>query len=222
MKALVFERSLPRMAAARVAWKAGPLAFTRDAEEPSLPGPGWHRVRPRLAGICGSDLATVAGRSSRWFEPIVSFPFVPGHEIVGDLDDGTRVVVEPVLACAARGIDPPCEACAEGATDRCERIAFGHLQPRQFLYGERISPVVRQRTKIIEPIGIRHRSQVAGILTYFFVISMKIAKNRLEFHDALTIEQHVHPKYAMSRGVMRSHGDFEQLASQIAIDPRFR
>jgi threonine dehydrogenase-like Zn-dependent dehydrogenase len=129
VKALVFERSLPRLAAARLAWKAGPLAFTRDAEEPELPGPGWHRVRPRLAGICGSDLATVEGRSSRWFEPIVSFPFVPGHEIVGDLDDGTRVVVEPVLACAARGIDPPCEACAEGATDRCERLAFGHLQP---------------------------------------------------------------------------------------------
>ena len=123
MKALVFERSLPRLAAARLAWKAGPLAFTRDAEEPELPGPGWQRVRPRLAGICGSDLATVEGRSSRWFEPIVSFPFVPGHEIVGVLDDGARVVVEPVLACAARGIDPPCEACAEGATDRCERLA---------------------------------------------------------------------------------------------------
>lgn len=129
MKALVFDRSLPRLAAARVAWKAGPLSFTRDAEEPGLPGHGWQRVRPRLAGICGSDLATVTGRSSRWFEPIVSFPFVPGHEIVGDLDDGTRVVVEPVLACAARAIDPPCEACAEGATDRCERLAFGHLRP---------------------------------------------------------------------------------------------
>jgi threonine dehydrogenase-like Zn-dependent dehydrogenase len=129
VKALVFERSLPRLAAARVAWKAGPLSFTRDADEPELPGPGWQRVRPRLAGICGSDLATVSGRSSRWFEPIVSFPFVPGHEIVGDLDDGTRVVVEPVLACAARDIDPPCAACAEGATDRCERLAFGHVQP---------------------------------------------------------------------------------------------
>jgi threonine dehydrogenase-like Zn-dependent dehydrogenase len=129
VKALVFDRSLPRLAAARVAWKAGPLSFTRDADVPELPGPGWQRVRPRLAGICGSDLATVSGRSSRWFEPIVSFPFVPGHEIVGDLDDGRRVVVEPVLACAARGIEPPCDACAEGAIDRCERLAFGHLRP---------------------------------------------------------------------------------------------
>jgi threonine dehydrogenase-like Zn-dependent dehydrogenase len=87
------------------------------------------RVRPRLSGICGSDLATIDGASSRYFEPIVSFPFVPGHEVVGDLDDGTRVVLEPVLGCAARGVDPPCRACAAGRTGNCERVAFGHLAP---------------------------------------------------------------------------------------------
>jgi threonine dehydrogenase-like Zn-dependent dehydrogenase len=136
IRALLFERSLPRYAAARVAGvvspgagaKVGPLTLT-DIEEPDLPGPGWRRVRPRLAGICGSDLSTVDGRSSRYFEPIVSFPFVPGHEVVGDLDDGRRVVLEPVLACAARGVDPPCRWCAQGRTDCCERLAFGHLAP---------------------------------------------------------------------------------------------
>lgn len=136
MKALLFERSLPRFAAARVAsaltpgggTRVGPLRLT-DIEPPALPGPGWHRLRPRLAGICGSDLATVDGRSSRWFEPIVSFPFVPGHEVVGDLDDETRVVLEPVLACAARGVEPACPACARGENGNCERIAFGCLQP---------------------------------------------------------------------------------------------
>jgi len=135
VRALVFERSLPRFAAARVASAlggagagVGPLHLA-DIAEPALPGPGWHRVSPRLAGICGSDLATVDARSSRWFESIVSFPFVPGHEVVGDLDDGTRVVLEPVLACAARGIDPPCEPCAAGDNGSCERIAFGCLEP---------------------------------------------------------------------------------------------
>ena len=134
MKALVFDRSLPRFAAAKV---AGALAPGRGAG----PGPlklkdidvpereGWHRVRPRLAGICGSDLSTIDGASSRYFEPIVSFPFVPGHEVVGELDDGTRVVVEPVLHCAIRGITPVCDACAAGTTNRCERVAFGHLEP---------------------------------------------------------------------------------------------
>src|SRR5581483_10261905 len=93
------------------------------------PGPAWRSVRPILAGICGSDLATVAGRSSRYFEPIVSFPFVPGHEIVGTTEDGARVVVEPVLGCAARDITPPCPACAGGSSGRCEHLTVGHLKP---------------------------------------------------------------------------------------------
>jgi threonine dehydrogenase-like Zn-dependent dehydrogenase len=136
MKALLFERSVPKYAAARVASaltagagaRFGPLELA-EIDEPVLPGPGWHRVRPRLAGICGSDLATVDGRSSRYFEPIVSFPFVPGHEVVGELEDGGRVVLEPVLRCVARGIEPPCDWCAAGETNRCERTAFGHLEP---------------------------------------------------------------------------------------------
>ncbi|MDQ1403396.1 MAG: hypothetical protein QOG03_1712 [Actinomycetota bacterium] len=136
MKALLFERSLPRFAAARVAGaiaagrgaSVGPLRLA-DIDEPALPGPEWQRVRPRLAGICGSDLATVDGKSSRYFEPLVSFPFVPGHEIVGELDDGTRVVVAATLPCAARGIDPPCHMCAAARPHLCERQAFGHVEP---------------------------------------------------------------------------------------------
>ena len=136
MKALRFSRSLPRFAAARVAGvvqpgggaRVGPLALV-EATDPRRPGPEWQRIRPVLAGICGSDLATVAGKSSRYFEPIVSFPFVPGHEIVGMTDDGARVVVEPVLGCAAREITPPCPACAGGSLGRCEHLTVGHLKP---------------------------------------------------------------------------------------------
>jgi threonine dehydrogenase-like Zn-dependent dehydrogenase len=136
MKALRFSRSLPRFAAARVAGsfapgggaRVGPLALV-EAPDPREPGPGWQRVQPILAGICGSDLATVAGKSSRYFEPIVSFPFVPGHEIVGTTEEGLRVVVEPVLGCAARDIAPPCPACSGGSLGRCEHLTLGHLKP---------------------------------------------------------------------------------------------
>ena len=136
MKALVFSRKPAKFAAAMVAGrlspgggaKVGPLAL-RDVDPPELPGAGWQRVRPRLAGICGSDLATLDGTTSRWFEPIVSFPFTPGHEVVGDLDDGTRVAVVPVLSCVARGISPVCPPCAEGRINHCERIGFGDLEP---------------------------------------------------------------------------------------------
>jgi threonine dehydrogenase-like Zn-dependent dehydrogenase len=126
---------LPRYAAARVVAgvvpglgaRVGPLHLA-DLDEPVLPGPGWQRIRPRLSGICGSDLSTIDGKSSRYFEPIVSFPFVPGHEIVADSDSG-RVVVEPVLNCIPRGIDPPCSFCAAGLTGNCQNLTLGRLEP---------------------------------------------------------------------------------------------
>lgn len=136
MKALQFKRNLPRYGAARLSstMKAGSGAATGplhlvEIDPPRRPSDDWVEVRPRLAGICGSDLATIDGRSSRYFEPIVSFPFVPGHEVVGDLDDGSRAVLIPILDCAVRGIEPQCPRCATGATNHCERIAFGHLEP---------------------------------------------------------------------------------------------
>ena len=137
MKALLFERKVARYAAAAVAGRlspgrgarVGPLRLATDVDEPFVAGPGWVRVRPRLAGICGSDLATIDGHSSRYFEPIVSFPFVPGHEIVGELDDGTRVVLQPTLTCVARGVDPWCDWCLAAQSNRCEQTTFGHVSP---------------------------------------------------------------------------------------------
>jgi threonine dehydrogenase-like Zn-dependent dehydrogenase len=148
MNTLLFERNLPRFAAARLMSSLGsgrgagvsPLRLA-DMEAPDLPGAGWHRVQPLLSGICGSDLSTLDGRSSRYFEALVSFPFVPGHEIVGRLGDdavsatggalsaGQRVVIEPVLSCRARRIAPLCPACAAGLTGDCEQVAFGHIRP---------------------------------------------------------------------------------------------
>lgn len=139
-------RSVPRYVAARAlsgklpslaASNAAPLRLVR--RRPAPPGRGWARVRPRLTGICGSDLATVTGRSSFYFSSLVSLPFVPGHEIVGDLLDdvdtprgplaaGTRVVLAPVLNCAARGLSP-CAGCSADHPTRCDNVTSGHLAP---------------------------------------------------------------------------------------------
>ena len=143
--ALQYFRSVPRYVGARTIGAkapgliAGPLAPLRLAtlRDHDLPDrPGWARVKPHLSGICGSDLATIAGRTSFYFSPLVSLPFVPGHEVVGELLDdcedlpaGTRVVLSSVLACAARGEDPPCDNCASGRTGRCDRVTVGHLKP---------------------------------------------------------------------------------------------
>ncbi|NQW60185.1 zinc-binding dehydrogenase, partial [bacterium] len=82
-----------------------------------------------LTGICGSDLATVEGHASTYFEHWVSFPFVPGHEIVGTLDSGERVVIEPVLGHAARGAELPFPDAAPGDGDDYAHLAMPPLEP---------------------------------------------------------------------------------------------
>lgn len=141
--ALQVHRSVPRYLASRaVAGRfpgtvTGGLAPLRlvARSTPRPPASGWARVRPRLAGICGSDLGLLSGTSSPYFSGLVTFPLTPGHEIVAelrdDLDDlprGTRVVVDPVLSCVPRGV-PPCRECAAGNTGRCEHVTVGHLAP---------------------------------------------------------------------------------------------
>lgn len=136
MKALRFSRNQGRYAAAMLASRlrpgagaaVGPLSLT-ETEPPELPGPEWVRVWPRLSGICGSDLATIDGQASRYFEDFVSFPFVPGHEVVADTADGRRVVLEPVLGHQARGFDPPFEGAAPADGDDYRHLACGHLEP---------------------------------------------------------------------------------------------
>jgi threonine dehydrogenase-like Zn-dependent dehydrogenase len=142
--ALEYFRSAPRYLGARaVGSKApgllsGPLAPLRlvNVKDPEPPRgrEGWARVKPVMAGICGSDLSTIAGKSSFYFSPLVSTPFVPGHEIVGDLLEdcedlaaGTRVVLGSVLSCAARG-EPLCGNCEAGNTNICDRVTVGDLK----------------------------------------------------------------------------------------------
>ena len=73
-------RSAPRFLAAKAVGDrvpgllSGPLAPLRlvNKRDPEPPADGWVRVRPRLSGICGSDLALLAGKSSFYFSPLVS------------------------------------------------------------------------------------------------------------------------------------------------------
>ncbi len=115
MRALVFTRNEFKYALSKAlapvssssALNLGPLKL-KDIDPLSKPAnEGWERILPRLSGICGSDLSTLSGKTSRYFEPLVSFPFVMGHEIVANNEKGERVVVDAVLGHAARGLKPP-------------------------------------------------------------------------------------------------------------------
>lgn len=143
MKAVLFDATIPRYVATKAAGAlssrllTGPGRTTRlaEVEAPELPGPRWVRVRPRLGGLCGSDLNLVQLKVSPATSPFSSSPFVIGHENTGVIETvgsevrgfaaGERVVVNPLLACAAREISPPCRHCAEGAPSRCERFTGG-------------------------------------------------------------------------------------------------
>jgi threonine dehydrogenase-like Zn-dependent dehydrogenase len=132
--ALQYVRSVPAYALVR-ATGGNPRLATSDLAllhlgevvEPELPGPGWRRVRPNLSGVCGSDTSAITGHASLYLDPLTSYPFVPGHEIIGEMEDGTRVVVEPALGCRVRGVAPECARCAEGRPGLCENATEGAI-----------------------------------------------------------------------------------------------
>ena len=145
MEAIQYTKSIPRYLAMRYLgkrWRSlytSPFSCTRlvDIPEPQLPTPEWVKVRPRLSGICGSDLATITAKGSPYFSPFTSTPFVLGHEIVGEISEtgaavegfsvGTRVVIEPALSCPVRGISPPCHQCRNQRFANCENITKGDI-----------------------------------------------------------------------------------------------
>ena len=145
MEAIQYTKSIPRYLAMRYLGKrwqslyTSPFSCTRlvDIPMPQLPTPEWVKVRTRLSGICGSDLATITAKGSPYFSPFTSTPFVLGHEIVGEIAEpgdavegfsvGERVVIEPALSCAVRGISPPCHQCRNQRFANCENITKGDI-----------------------------------------------------------------------------------------------
>ncbi len=146
MKAVQFRKSILRYAIVKLLGKTFPplvtsplgLVSLREVEPPKLPSHSWVRVRPRLCGICGSDLSVITAKSSLLLSPLTSTPFNFGHEIVGEVVEvgsavkkvkvGDRVVVEPALSCFVREIEPPCQRCAEGNYACCERLTEGVIR----------------------------------------------------------------------------------------------
>lgn len=126
------QRSMPR---ARKPLAAGALHYGEQRLAlPAFKTP-WIRLKPIMSGICGSDLSLLQGASSPYLAPLTSFPMVPGHEIVAEVDEegtpwprGTTVVVEPSLSCAARGLDL-CPMCKLKRPDACENRAHRDLGP---------------------------------------------------------------------------------------------
>jgi threonine dehydrogenase-like Zn-dependent dehydrogenase len=130
--ALEYTPGVARHAAARFSPRVGARALRlREVAPPRPPSADWLSVRPRLSGICGSDQALFSGDASPYLGTLTSTPFVPGHEVVGEIVGGPRrgerVVVEPALSCGVRGVEPPCPECAEGLYALCRNPTGGRL-----------------------------------------------------------------------------------------------
>jgi L-iditol 2-dehydrogenase len=137
--------SLITKAAARFSKDAywGPLSPLRyeDIPEPRIPRARWVKLATRLSGICASDMHMIRleGNMDSPVRPFVSFPMVPGHEIVATVVEigadveririGDLVTVNPMLSCTPRGIDPPCPPCQQGEFSLCHNFARGELPP---------------------------------------------------------------------------------------------
>jgi L-iditol 2-dehydrogenase len=201
MKAITFAAPIPTylitLAAGALSPRllVGPHACTRfgEAEEPGLPGDRWVRVRTRLGGICGSDLAVVGLKASPATSPFSSFPFVLGHENVGVIEEtgtavrgferGQRVVANPLLACATRAIDPPCAACRSGHPSRCEHFTDGALPPGMLIgttrglggsWGERFVAHESQLLRVPDAV-----SDEAAVLVEPFACSVHAVRSSL-------------------------------------------
>lgn len=118
----------------------GTVAIMDDWPEPSC-GADEVIVEIHGVGLCGSDLAVVAGRRA-----VPALPWVLGHEAFGvvvaagrDVTDrrpGQRVVVEPNYPCLV------CAPCRSGSTSGCrDRRAAGISEPG--LLAERVAVPAR-------------------------------------------------------------------------------
>jgi len=114
--------------------KAAYLTGVRTIEIRETPAPKIVRdddvlVRSRAVGVCGSDLHYYL--SDHVGGDHVSYPFIPGHECAGIVEEvgravtrvkpGDAVVIEPAVSCGT------CDQCRTGRPHTCRKLLFlGH------------------------------------------------------------------------------------------------
>jgi len=147
MKALVFGVSadkveVPEGANQLVTNLARTPVKLMEVDDPRPIHPDWVVTRPLLTGICGSDSKQILldfgeGDGDNAMSAFCSFPQVMGHEVVAEvvelgpkargLEVGQRVVLNPWLSCAPRGVSPICPACEAGDYSLCWSFTTGDI-----------------------------------------------------------------------------------------------
>jgi threonine dehydrogenase-like Zn-dependent dehydrogenase len=148
VRALVTGNDMRRLFATKLLAALTPRAYVgplspmqlREVPAPVLPAPDWAVARTQLCGLCGSDYKQVFmnGSFDNPMTAMISWPQVLGHEVVGVIDElgpgvkrrriGERVVLNPWLSCAPRGL-PLCEWCRRGDLAQCLCFGRGAVAP---------------------------------------------------------------------------------------------
>ena len=126
-------------------------------------GPDDVRVKVRYVGLCGSDLNTFRGRN-----PLVSFPRIPGHEVVGtvleigagvgaEIRAGMTAILWPYSACGT------CTSCRSGRAYACRYNQTLGVQRDGALREEIVMPASAvipndtlppRRMALVEPLSV--------------------------------------------------------------------
>jgi threonine dehydrogenase-like Zn-dependent dehydrogenase len=105
----------------------GELRLDPDHPEPEV-GPADALVHVRRASVCATDLEILRGYGS-----LPGYRGVLGHEFVGELDDGRRVVADINIGCGA------CRVCASEGGRHCPARTTLGIRDRPGVFAERVA-----------------------------------------------------------------------------------
>jgi threonine dehydrogenase-like Zn-dependent dehydrogenase len=103
---------------------------------------GFARIRLLAAGICSTDLELQRGYYGFWG--------TPGHEFVGELEDGTRVAGEINLACGH------CDWCARGLGRHCPNRTVLGIVKHPGAFREYLTLPVKNLHRVPKSISTEH------------------------------------------------------------------
>jgi len=150
-----------------------PRKFELVEREKPRAGPGEVLVRTAATAVCHTDLSIYTGE-----HPGVRYPVVLGHESTGVVDalgegvsglaPGTRVIINPIIACGH------CDACRRGVGNACRNAGLfgreldGSLSqyvklPAEYLYPLPTGLSLDKATLIETLATVRHAQVRAGV-----------------------------------------------------------
>jgi threonine dehydrogenase-like Zn-dependent dehydrogenase len=106
----------------------GPGRVNLEEQPRHAPSDDEVEIAVEFAGICGSDVSGFLGHSPRRKAPLVL-----GHELVGRLNDGTRVIANPLISCGH------CASCLSGQENLCATWKLLGMDRTQGAFAEYVS-----------------------------------------------------------------------------------